>query len=65
MGSKEILSDAEASLLSAAIGLAPGIARLIEGAMSGEPAAVRRVRDILPAKSASQAVADELLSKRR
>jgi hypothetical protein len=58
--SRPILSDDEAGLLTALIGVVPAIGRLIERAMSGEPEAVRRVRDILPERSASQATADEL-----
>jgi hypothetical protein len=60
--SKPILSDAEANLLTALVGAVPAIGRAIASALDGEPEAVRRVRDILPERGASQAVAEELAS---
>lgn len=55
-----IVSDAEAALLTAIVGAVPNIGRLIVGAISGKPEAVRRVNEILPERSASQDVADSL-----
>lgn len=58
---KPILSDAEAGLLAALVGLVPSIGRWIECLAGDDPeTATRRVREILPERSASQAVADEL-----
>lgn len=60
MGDREILSDQEVALLAALVGAIPAIGRWVEGLVTGQPAAIRRVAEILPARSASQAVADEL-----
>jgi len=56
----DLLTAAEEALLRAAVAIAPGIGRLIARAISGDEAAVRRVNEILPETSASQAAADEL-----
>lgn len=56
----DLLSDAEAALLQAAVGVAPAIGTLIERAIAGDGAAVRRVREILPERGESAAAADEL-----
>lgn len=55
-----LLTTAEELLLRGVVAAVPAIGRLFDRALSGEPEAVRRVRDILPERSASQAVADEL-----
>lgn len=55
-----ILSDAEVSFLRAAVEIIPSIGRFLSELASGAPDAQRRVADILPERSASQAVVDEL-----
>lgn len=58
---KPILSDAETKLLTAIVGLVPNVGRWIESLAGDEPEmATRRVRDVLPERSASQQAADEL-----
>lgn len=57
------MNRAEEALVLALVAAAPGIGRWIGGLIDGNdsnPTATRRVRDILPEKSASQAAVDEL-----
>lgn len=64
---RKILSDAELGLLTAIIGAVPTIGRWIGGLLSGEdtdPQATRRVRDVLPVKSASEQAADDIRAGR-
>lgn len=58
-----ILSDKQVALVTSLVQAVPEIGRWIGGLFDGDdvdPAATKRVRDVLPEKSASQAVADEL-----
>ncbi|MBX3205126.1 MAG: hypothetical protein KF764_08650 [Labilithrix sp.] len=62
--STPILSDAEANLVAAVLGVVPGLARLIADALAGDEEAVREVREILPKRGASAAAGDELRARR-
>ncbi len=55
-----MLSDAEAALLRSLVEVVPTVGGFLRALASGAPDAQRRVADILPERSASQAVADEL-----
>lgn len=55
------------ALLRAVFAVVPGLARWIAGLIEGrdvDPEFTRRVRDILPARSASEAAADDLRAER-
>lgn len=56
------MTPAEEALLVAAIQAAPGIGQFIASVFNREPetAQTKRVREILPERSASQIVAEEL-----
>lgn len=55
-----LLTAAEELLLRGLVAAVPAIGRLLRSALSGDPPAVRKVTDILPERSASQEVAEEL-----
>lgn len=61
------MNDLEETLLKALVAATPGIGQWIAGLIDGEPqdqAQTRRVRDVIPERSASQAVADDLRAHR-
>lgn len=60
------MGEAELAILKAAIEAAPAIAEWIGDLIAGgaHPDDTRRVRDILPERSASQKAADELHGER-
>lgn len=60
----EILSEVELALVKALVAAVPAVGRFLIGLASGEPAAVRRVGDILPEQSASESAAVELRGQR-
>lgn len=62
--SAPILTDAEANLVAAVLGIVPGLATMIADALDGDPEAVRQVRDILPERSASAAAAAALRARK-
>jgi hypothetical protein len=64
---KEILSDGEVALLTALVGAVPAIGKWIGGLIDGDdvdPAATRRVSDVLPERSASAEAAAALRAGR-
>lgn len=57
------MDEKELALLTAVIGAAPGIAQWISGMLDGkdvDPVGTLRVRDVLPARSASEAAIDQI-----
>lgn len=60
-----ILSPAEEAVMRAIAAALPNIPRWLSMLTEGDADATRQVADILPERSASQAVADELRETRR